>query len=350
MHGFNSADVALLRMTAFSYQRAALIKVPKIPCPPLGRDIHREKWSNYPLQSENTKAHTQCLSKALNDVSLITHDLTRALFNRGDGEQTLNVEFVKAAEDAYNRLRAWYGKFPNCLGTSNATPHVLSLQSVILSPGESNQPELTRINDSLKYHTIIQTLFGVLKDLPKAEDCDEDAEWLLNTRERAEERCIQSALASGDLIDIHCDLWGLDQMPPVNVQWVTVSMFTLLPYLEDDERNCRAFTSLSIAAKAFSNRWSLGKGMLRLFQVTSKQMEIKLPTETDALFTDFETNTWSREDRKILSSQYPNFINSMKGGQVDEVELDMFLNKFDDLHLDDDGQGSEGSIEVRVEL
>jgi hypothetical protein len=26
------------------------------------------------------------------------------------------------------------------------------------------------------------------------------------------------------------------------------------------------------------------------------------------------------------------------------------LNKFDDLHLDDDGQGSEGSIEVRVEL
>jgi hypothetical protein len=107
---------------------------------------------------------------------------------------------------------------------------------------------------------------------------------------------------------------------------------------------------LSIAAKAFSNRWSLGKGMLRLFQVTSKQMEIKLPTETDALFTDFETNTWSREDRKILSSQYPNFINSMKGGQVDEVELDMFLNKFDDLHLDDDGQGSEGSIEVRVEL
>jgi hypothetical protein len=290
------------------------------------------------------------LSKALNDVSLITHDLTWLLFNRSDGQQTLNAEFVKAAENAYSRLCAWYDKFPNCLGTSNATPHVLSLQSVTLSPGETNQPELTRINASLKYHTIIQTLFGVLKDLPKAEGCDEGEEWLLKTRLRAQERCIQSAQASGDLIDIHCDLWGLDQMPPANVQWVTVSMFTLLPYLEDNERNCKAFTSLSIAAKAFSSRWSLGKGMLRLFQVTSKQMEIKLPTETDALFTDFETNTWSREDRKILSSQYPNFINSMKGAQVDEVELDMFLNKFDELHLDDDGQGSEGSIEVRVEL
>lgn len=109
-----------------------MIKVPNIPYPPLGPDAHREKWSNYPLQSENTKAHTQCLSKALNDVSLITHDLTWSLFNRGDGEQTLNAEFVQAAENLYNRLRTWYDKLPNCLGTSNATPHVLSLQSVIL--------------------------------------------------------------------------------------------------------------------------------------------------------------------------------------------------------------------------
>lgn len=204
--------------------------------------------------------------------------------------------------------------------------------------------------DSLKYHTIIQTIFGILKDLPKAEDCEQSVEWLHETRQRAQERCIQSALACGDLIDMHCDLWGLEQMPPVNIQWVTVSMFTLLPYLEDEEKNRKAFTSLSIAAKAFSNRWLLGKGMLRLFQVTSKQMEVRLPPETDALFTDFETNTWSREDRKILSSQYPNFINSMKGGQVDEVELDMFLNKFDDLHLDDDGEGSEDLVEVTVQL
>lgn len=208
--------------------------------------------------------------------------------------------------------------------------------------------ELTRITDSLKYHTIIQTIFGAVKDLPKAEDCDMSAELLRETRQKAQERCIQSAIACGDLIDMHCDLWGLDQMPPVNIQWVTVSMFTLLPHLGDNVKNCKAFTSLSIAAKASSNRWSLGKGMLRLFQVTSKQMEIKLPPETDALFTDFAT-TWSREDRKILNSQYPNFINSMKGGQVDEIELDMFLNKFDDLHIEDD-EDSDGSIEVTVEL
>lgn len=135
MRSFNPVDFPLFRMTALSYQRTALIKVPQVPCPSIfGRDVHREKWSNYPLQSETTKAHTQCISKALNDVSLITHDLTWSLFNRGDEEQNLNAEFVQAAEDAYNRLRAWYDKLPNCLGTSNATPHVLSLQSVILLP------------------------------------------------------------------------------------------------------------------------------------------------------------------------------------------------------------------------
>lgn len=142
-------------------------------------------------------------------------------------------------------------------------------------------------------------------------------------------------------------------MPQANVHWITVSMFTLLDYLEEDKSR-DAFVSLSVAAKAFSHRWSLGKGILRLFQVTSKQMEVKLPPETDALFTDFEIN-WSPEDRKVLSSQYPNFAKSVKQGQVDDIELDMFLAKFDDLFLAPDPEtsscdsfdGLEGMAELR---
>lgn len=140
------------------------------------------------------------------------------------------------------------------------------------------------------------------------------------------------------MIDIHRELWGLDQIPPTNIHWVTVSMFTLLDHLEE-EQNCEAFISLITAAGAFSQHWPLGKGMLRLFQVTSKQMEVKLPPEAEAVLTDFEM-TWSPEDRKVLSSQYPNFANSTKRGEVDEIELDMFLAKFDDLHLADDEEGS----------
>lgn len=153
-------------------------------------------------------------------------------------------------------------------------------------------------------------------------------------RKRARDLCIESAHANARLIDTYRDLWTLDRMPHPHVHWIIVSMFTLMDYL-DEEKSSEAFTSLSVAAKAFSHRWSLGKGMLRLFQVTSKQMEVKLPPETDALFTDFEFD-WTPEDRKVLSSQYPNFANSVKRGQVDDIEMDAFLAKFDDLHLPPD--------------
>lgn len=179
-----------------------------------------------------------------------------------------------------------------------------------------------------------------MKDLPKDEEAEESEHWVHSTRKRARGLCVSSAQANAQLLDIQRDSWNLEQMPPVNVHWVTVSMFTLLEYL-DEERSRDAFVSLSVVAKAFSDRWSLGKGMLRSIQVTAKQMKIKLPEETDALFTDFECN-WRPEDRKVLTSQYPNFANSVKRGQVEEIELDMFLAKFDDLHLAQDRNTSTG--------
>ncbi|KAJ5729219.1 uncharacterized protein N7483_003727 [Penicillium malachiteum] len=137
------------------------------------------------------------------------------------------------------------------------------------------------------------------------------------------------------------DEWSFDRMPPINVHRITVSMFTLLQDMEEAASR-EAFVSLSVAAKGFANRWPLGKAMLRLVQVTAKQMEVKLPQETDALFTDFERRIWSPEDRKTLSSQYPNFAHSMKRGQIDEVEMDAFLARFDDLYIEE--ERSESSL------
>lgn len=191
---------------------------------------------------------------------------------------------------------------------------------------------------SLKYHTIIQTIFGFVKDLPKAEGDNSNA--LQKTRQKARELCLAAAQENAHLIDLYRDLWSLDYMPPVNIHWVTVSMFTLLESL-DDPSNHDAFVSLSIAAKAFSHRWPLGKGMLRLIQVTSKQMGVTLPPETDALFSYFEMRLWKSRDRMAFSSQYPNFAHSMKHGNVEDVELDLFLEKFDDLHLASDRETSE---------
>lgn len=82
------------------------------------------------MSSETTKAHDQCLFKAVCDVSLITYDLSWSLFGHGDKETKLDAAYVQAAEEAYTRVQQWYKKLPECLGTDGATPHVLTLQLV----------------------------------------------------------------------------------------------------------------------------------------------------------------------------------------------------------------------------
>ncbi|KAJ5577990.1 uncharacterized protein N7459_006954 [Penicillium hispanicum] len=313
----------LASMTALSYQKSALTEIPQLPRPIPDHDVHRDKWSNYPTQSEKVNSHSQCLFRALCEVSLITYDLSWSLFGNKKEERNLDPKFVQATEEAYARLQKWYAELPDCLGISNAPPHVLSLHA--------------------KYHTIVQTIFGFLKDRLADGESVEKSDWRDKARERAQRLCLESARANARLIDLHRDLWGLDRMPPVNIHWVTVSLFTLLEHL-DEKENREAFVILSITAKSFSHRWSLGKAMLRLFQVTSKQMGVVLPAETEALYFEFETKIWSPEDRKVLSSQYPNFAHSMKRGVVDEIEMDAFLAKFDDLHLAEPGDSTGGSV------
>jgi hypothetical protein len=192
---------------------------------------------------------------------------------------------------------------------------------------------------------------------------ESDSIELENARQQARERCIDSARIIAALVDQQREAWGLEYMPPINIHWLTVSMYTLLEAL-DEEENRDAFVTLSIAAKAASHRWALGKGMLRLVQLTAKQTKVSLPPETEALFSDFETTLWRHQDRKALSSQYPHFAHSMKGGQVDEIELDSFLERFDDMQVTrdstldsektgwsgrDETSGQEGGVERELE-
>jgi hypothetical protein len=169
--------------------------------------------------------------------------------------------------------------------------------------------------------------------LPPIENASEsDCLELENARQQARERCIDSACINAALVDQQREVWGLDYMPPANIHCITVSMYTLLENL-DDEESCDAFVTLSIAAEAASHRWALGKGMLRLVQLTAKQMKVLLPPETEALFSDFEAKLWRHQDRKALSSQYPHFTHSMKRGEVDEIDMDTFLERFDDMQV-----------------
>lgn len=151
-------------------------------------------------------------------------------------------------------------------------------------------------------------------------------------KQRAQERCIDSARLTADLVDQQRQAWGLEYMLASNIHWFTVSMYTLLDSLSDEE-NQEAFLALSIAAEAASHRWVLARGMLRLVQLRSIQMEVSLPSKAEALFSDFEARVWTHQDRKALSSQYPQFSHSTKRSEVDKYDLDTFLEKFDDLHV-----------------
>ncbi|KAJ5938124.1 hypothetical protein N7454_004466 [Penicillium verhagenii] len=320
----------LASMTGLAYQKGGLIKMPHREYSPAHDDLHGEEWTDYPHRSDTVESHTQCLFLTFSEFSVIEYDLSWSLF--GKGEQKLNFELVKATENMHTRMLEFYERMPKCLKTTKVPPHVLAFR--------------------LKYHTTIQIVFGYLRDLPTAEEENggQCPEWATSTRQKSRQICIESALESGKLIDMHRDWWGFELMPPANVHWITVSMFTLLGDMEE-EGSRAAFVSLSVAAKAFANRWPLGKAMLRLVQVTAKQMQVSLPVETEALFTDFEKRLWTSEDRKLLSSQYPNFAHSMKRGEVDEVEMDAFLEKFDECYLDDEDEVSplespDGSVEV----
>ncbi|KAJ5325685.1 uncharacterized protein N7506_008787 [Penicillium brevicompactum] len=313
---FNFASV-----TALAYQKGALISAPRHRHRTPEHDVHQDTWHPYPMGSDVVKSHRECLFTALCDMGQIIHELSLSLFK--DNSQTLDIEFSRVAEELHGRLRAWYEDLPDCLATSDATPHVLSLH--------------------MNYHTTIQTIFGYLKGVSTSADVIESELAQLDTvRQQAREICLISARKCAGIVDQQRGSWGLDYMPPTNIHWFTVSMYTLLEDLSDDA-NRRAFISLTIAAKAASHRWVLAKGMLRLVQLTSIQTGVSLPPETDALFSDFEARVWTSQDRRALSSQYPHFTHSMKRGEVGEVELDAFLEKFDDLHI---ARTSESSVKL----
>jgi hypothetical protein len=173
-------------------------------------------------------------------------------------------------------------------------------------------------------------IFGLLK----ANDEDLDPE----TIHRARNICIENALRIAYLIGIHRDKWGIGRMAPSTIQWLSIGMFTLLEALDSpDSRNRTAFIEMCIVARAIARRFPLAKGILRMIQLSANQMQVVLPAETDALFTDFETRSWEGKDRPTFSTFYPNFATVVRQGSTQEeaVSMDRFLEKWDNLAISD---------------
>lgn len=92
------------------------------------------------------------------------------------------------------------------------------------------------------------------------------------------------------LMRIHCSSWGVNRIPVFNIFSTTTALLALLTDLSDP-RNREAFVHLAVVAKAFARRWVLGQKKLELVQKQAQWMGIKLPDETEPLFSGLESHT-----------------------------------------------------------
>lgn len=202
-------------------------------------------------------------------------------------------------------------------------------------------------------------LWGLLKgeanpdDADEEDDDDDDESDRAATAATARKLCVESALAIVRLLRIHRTRWGIDYIHPTTIHWVSMALFTLLEVLDHPEPEYKtSFTELCVFARALSRKWTLMKGILRMIQVSAQKNSVVLPPETDALFTEFEQAMWESKDRERFKSLYPNPNSLSKTGgdrsQLDDVDLDRFLEKWDTLHVDEDGEREESAGSEQV--
>ncbi|KAB8227196.1 fungal specific transcription factor domain-containing protein [Aspergillus alliaceus] len=281
------------------------INPPSRPRVPIDHEDRHDVWSPYPRPMEPVRAHHNCVFDRWCDLCCITIRISRALHDPENSPPQSEIPTI--INDIYQQLLGWHANLPECLQLESAeVPHVLSLH--------------------LFYHTTVMQIFGFLRS-NGGTLCPE-------TAKNAQDLCLSTARRIPHILGTHREKWGIDRMAPSTVQWTSIGLFTLLEALDVLE-NRKAFVELCIFARAMSRRFALAKGIMRMIQVTAKQMEVNLPEETDALFVDFETETWRDRDAQEFSSFYPHFSTVIRQGKSrpSDVSMDRFLEKWDNFSI-----------------
>lgn len=182
------------------------------------------------------------------------------------------------------------------------------------------------------YHATIMVLFGLLKTSYRY-----PSRPMIITPNEARETCVESAHHIAQIIHLYRSKWGIELISGTSVYWISIALFVLLDELENPSHR-RAFIELCSVAKVLSKQWFLMKGILRMLQITARQMHIILPPETEPLLQDFETDMWRQESgRRRLSSAFPNFsllfqrVTGVGGDLHDPIDLDQYLEKLDEV-------------------
>ncbi|EAW08929.1 putative C6 transcription factor [Aspergillus clavatus NRRL 1] len=295
--------------------------------PPISKVWHlihvSDIWRPYPYPTDvGIPSHITCVFDHWCAIASITAKICQTFHNEED--RIPRAELPPVVTRHYGQLQQWYADLPDCLQVEALTvPHALSLHFF--------------------YHTTVMQIFGFLKATDEVLDPQ--------IVENARTICIDNARRIAFLIGIHRDKWGIGRMAPSTIQWLSIGMFTLLDALDSDD-NRAAFIDMCTVARAIARRFPLATGILRMIQISANEMPILLPAETDALFTDLETQGWEGKDSQTFSTFYPNFATVVRQGNREEADdlMDRSLEKWDKLTILDQREGSgDGSGDRSVQ-
>ncbi|KAL4995319.1 hypothetical protein BDV10DRAFT_174901 [Aspergillus recurvatus] len=297
--------------SAASLMKHIQTQPPPRPRLPMNHGDASDVWYPYPRGTDPVPGHHMCVFDRWCDLNCIAFSISRAFYSAED--RVPASETASLVNDVYRQLKGWYANLPPCLEAETAVvPHILGLH--------------------LFYHTTVTHVFWFLQSYYLSNGEHEEAASARNTT-------LDNARCIANLIVLHRQRWGIDRMAPCTIQWFTTALYALLGALDSAE-NRVAFTELCTTARAFSRRYPFAKGVMRMLQLTAKQMQLTLPEETDALFSSFSAETWSDKDREGFSSFYPHWETVIRNGPTrhDDVVLDRFLQKWDKLTISDHEQ------------
>ncbi|KAL6230509.1 hypothetical protein BDW75DRAFT_234337 [Aspergillus navahoensis] len=297
--------------SAASLMKHIQTQPPSRPRLQINHDDPSDVWYPYPRGADPLPGHYMCVFDRWCDLNCIVFSISRAFYSAED--RVPASETASLVNDVYRQLQGWYANLPPCLEAETAVvPHILGLH--------------------LFYHTTVTHVFWFLQSYYLSKGDHGEAASARNTT-------LDSARCIANLIALHRQRWGVDHMAPCTIQWVTTALYALLGALDSAE-NRTAFTELCTTARAFSRRYPFAKGIMRMLQLTARQMQVPLPEETDILFSSFSAETWRDKDREWFSSCYPHWETVIRNGPArqDDVVLDRFLQKWDKLTISDHEQ------------
>ncbi|KAL9617570.1 MAG: hypothetical protein Q9160_007640 [Pyrenula sp. 1 TL-2023] len=286
-------------------------------------------WTPYPHKGPRISSYSRELMWYKCQLSVFSKEATHLLFGKENTGLVTRRSLEAGAFSLLDRLRSWRNSLPDHLEPKQGSP-----PSVFLHQSY--------------YQTIVLTILSALK-----QSCEGASSIVVD---QARKLCENAALEVRHLCDLYHVSWGTETLNLFLVQPITLSLYTLMDRLDESPEFCSPTIDLCCMFRAVSRRWTIAMNVLRMVQLSAKDRGIKLPSETNRLFEEFETEDWLEQETKRVVSIYPDALSATfknvtsldsdsKGkGQRHVRNMTEFLALMDDLRLSDERDDRQADL------